>query len=352
MSLSQALGSAGEFNAAEALAECLPGTPDRVLHLSALSLGCSLGGHTDAGDRYAHEAARLVTGDPDPGLTNVVARALAYAGDGPAASATATGRTATEKRQVLTAVAAGLMRHCPEEAAHIAESLTEALTRRIDAGSPFRTLPELAALLLAYPDIRQPDPRLLEAIRLASLRVADAPPPWHAPSMTVLFILERFGCLPEESIDVVAGMTNRWQRSIRPGEEPCAELAVLSALDGGTVALWRHAEAARTPDRRAAALCAAATYLAGAPIALATDSRAEDRVVRTCLALVRTSDEGSPPAQATARRIVRSLLRTESWTHTIPLFPQLAPGALGHLSLIARDVGWHPRRDQAAPSNP
>ncbi|MFE2486468.1 hypothetical protein ACFXGR_24815 [Streptomyces mirabilis] len=335
--LSQALGFAGEFSTAEALAAYLPGTRDRVLHLAAFSLGCSLGGHTGAGGRYAHEAARLTADNADPGLRNVVAQALAHAGDAPAASATAAGRTAAEKRQALTAVAAGLTRHCPEEAARIAEPLTEALIRRIDSGSPLRTLPELAALLLAYPDIRRPDPRLHEAFRLASLRLSDTPPPWHTPSMTVLTLLKRLGCLPERNSHVIAGITSRWQRSLQPGEEPCAELALLSAVDGDTTALWRHAEAARTPDGRATALYAAAAYLAGAPITLTTASRTGDRVVRTCLALARASGDGSPPAKATARRIVRSLLRTDAWTHTIPLLPQLAPGALRHLSLIARD---------------
>ncbi|MFJ3246665.1 hypothetical protein [Streptomyces sp. NPDC086782] len=339
--LSQALGVAGEFSEAEAISECLLGAPDRVRYLAALSLGCSLGGHGDAGRRYAHEAARLVSDSRDPGLANAAAQALACAGDGPAASAMAMGRTAAEKRQALTAVAAGLVRHCPEEAARIAEPLAEALIRRIDTGSPFRVLPELAALLLAYPDVRQPDPRLHEAFQLASLRVADTPPPWHAPSMTVLTLLERLGCIPEENTHVVAGMTDRWQRSLQPGQEPCAELALLSAVDSDTAALWRHAEAARTADGRAAALAAAATYLAGVPMALATDSRAGDRVVRTCLSLARASGDGRPPAEATARHIVRRLAKTDAWTYTIPMLPQLAPGALGHLSVIARDVGRH-----------
>ncbi|WP_159048708.1 hypothetical protein [Streptomyces sp. NRRL F-4489] len=337
VSLSQALGFTGDSRKAETLVADLAGARDRALHLAALSLGCSLGGRMNAGGRYAHEAARLTSGNTDPALMNVVAQALAHAGDGPAALATATGRTATQKRQALTAVAAGLTRHCPEEAARIAEPLTEDLIRRIDAGSPLRTLPELAALLLAYPDIRQPDTRLHEALQLASLRLSETPPPRHAPSMTVLTLLQRLGCLPERDSHAVASLTNSWQHSLQPGGESCAELALLSAVDGDTTALWRHAEAARTPDGRATALYAAAAYLAGAPVTLATDSRAGDRVVRTCLALALASGDGSPPAEATARRLVRDLLGTDSWTHTIPLLPQLAPGALRHLSLIARD---------------
>ncbi|MFK8846522.1 hypothetical protein [Streptomyces sp. Ac-502] len=341
--LCEALGVEGEFACAEALVERLHGTLDRVLHVSAISLGCSLGGHRGEGDRYAHEAARLVSGDPDPSVANVVAQALAHAGDGPAATAMAMGRTSTEKRQALTAVAAGLTSHCPEEAARIAEPLTEALRRRIDVGSPLRTLPELAALLLAYPDVRQPDPRLHEAIRLASLHVTDTPPPWHAATMTVLSALRHFGCLPEENNDLVAGLLSRWQRSLQPGEGPCAELALLSAMGGNATAVWRHAEAARTREERATALCAAATHLAGVPVALATDSRAGDQVLRTCLALARTSDSGTPSAQATAHRIARSLLVSDSWICTIPLLPQLAPQALGRLSVIAGYAGWRTR---------
>ncbi len=333
--LSQALGTAGEFSAAEALAERLPCMPDRVRHLAALSLGCSLGEQGDVGGHYAREAARQMPDCADPGLANVVAQALACAGDGPAALATAMGRTAAERRQVLTAVAAGLARHCPEEAARIAEPLAEALMRRIDTGSPFRVIPELAALLLAYPDIRHPGPGLHKALRLASFRMADASQPWHAPSMAVLTLLERLDCLPEENTHVVASLTDRWQRSLQPGEVPCAEIALLFAAEGDTDALWRHVEAARTPDGRAAVLCAAAAHLAGAPIALATDSWADDRVARTCLALARTSGDGSPPAEATARRLVRRLLGTDAWARTIPLLPQLAPGALAHLKAIA-----------------
>lgn len=333
--LSQALGVEGEFSAVEALVERLPSTLDRVRHLAALSIGCSLGGRTEEGGRYAHKARHLVSASTDPGLANVVAQALACAGDGPAALASATGHTAAEKRQVLTAVAVGLAPHCPEEAARIAEPLTEALIRRIDTGSPFRVIPELAALLLASPDVRQPRPGLYEALRLASLRMAEAPQPWHAPSMTVLTLLERLNCLPEENTHVVASMTDRWQVSLQPGEEPCAELALLFAVDGDIDALWRHAEAARTPDGRAAALYAAAAHLAGAPTPLATESRADDRVVRTCLALARISGDGSPPAEVAARSIVRRLLGTDAWARTIPLLPQLAPGALAHLRVIA-----------------
>ncbi|MER5780678.1 hypothetical protein ABT104_02965 [Streptomyces mobaraensis] len=337
--LMQALGVAGDAGAAEAFAERLPSAPNRVRHLAALSLGCSLGGREEAGGRYAHEAARLMPDGAEPTLANVVAQALAHAGEGPAALATATGRTATEKRQVLTAVAAGLARQCPEESARIADPLIEALTLRIDTGSPFQVIPELAALLLAYPDVRRPSPRLYEALRLATPRVSDTPRARHAGSMTVLALLERLGCLPEESVLTVTSLIDRWRRSLRPGEEPCTELALLAAVDGDVDALWRHAAAAPTPEGHAEALRVAATHLSGAPTALPTDSRAGDRVIRTCLALARTSGGSGPPSRAAARHIVRQLLETDAWAHTVPLLPLLAPDALGHLSLIAGHDG-------------
>ncbi|MEU1661816.1 hypothetical protein ABZ527_37940 [Streptomyces griseofuscus] len=337
VNLSQALGLAGVVNAAEALAEHLPGAPDRALHLAALSIGCTLGGHTDAGSRHAHHAARLAADHTDPRLTNVIAQALAYAGDAPAALTTAAGRTAAEKRQALTAVAAALTLPCPEQAARIAEPLTEALIQRMDTGSPLRTLPELAALLLAYPDPRHPAPRLHEALRLASLRLSDTPPPAHGPSMAILTLLQRLDCLPEDDSHVIEGHTSRWQHSLQPGNEPTAELALFHAMDGDTTALWRHVEAVQTPNRRATALHAAAAYLAGTPVTLATDSHASDKAIRTCLALARTSSTDSPTDEQTARHLVRNLLRTDTWAHTIPLLPQLAPGALQHLSSIATD---------------
>ncbi|MFF1630330.1 hypothetical protein [Streptomyces sp. NPDC058272] len=338
VALSQALGRAGQFDTAKTFANGLPATPDRVRHLAALSLGAALGGHEEAADRYAVEAARLLSTGSAPALRYLVAQALAYAGDGPAAAAMVAGGSGTAvKRQVLTAIAAGLARHCPEAAARIAEPLVEGLAQRIDEGNLFRVLPDLAALLLAYPDVRQPDPRLHEALRRASLPGAGASPSWHAPSMTVLTLLEHLGHLPEENRHLVASMTNRWHRSLQPEQAACTELALLSAVTGDTVALWRHAEAAQTPDQRAAALSATATYLAGASVALSTDCRADDRVVRICLALAGASGDGSPPAEATARHIVRRLLKTGDWTHTIVLLPQLAPEALRHLSVIARE---------------
>ncbi|MFF0711400.1 hypothetical protein ACWEVM_07105 [Streptomyces bauhiniae] len=331
--LAQALGMAGEFSQAEALAR---GMPDRARHVAALSLGCSLGGHTDPGAHYAREAARLVSGDTDPSSANAVAQALAHAGEGSAARALVTGRVA-EKRQALTAVAAGLVRHDPEEAARVAQPLVKALVLRSDGDTTLRTVPALAALLLACPEVRHPCASLREAFRLALVPAGQAAQSWHAPSLTVLALLAWAGCVPGEECDTVTGMVDRWRGSLRHRQQSYAELALLSAVYGDEAELRHYAEAAPTPYERAVALGAAATHLAGTPVALATDSHADDKVLRTCLALARASADGRPPDAAMARSIVRRLLRLDAWAHAILLLPKLAPAALTPVSEIAQE---------------
>ncbi|MQY05402.1 hypothetical protein [Actinomadura macrotermitis] len=330
--LAQALGTAGEFGIAEALVENLSVAPNRTRHLTALSLGCSFGGHMTEGRRYAHEADRLATGSTDPALLGEVARALAWAGERP----TMTGHPGNNL-QALIAIAAGLVRHHPKEAADIANPLVRKLAERIAPGSPLRIFPELAALLLAYPDIRRPDPRLTEALQDASLHLVRATTSWHAPSMTIAALLRRLGLLSGEENHVVTAMIDRWRHSLHPGQEPRGELAVLFAVDGDTVALDRHVEAAPTLDAQATVLGAAAMYFAGFPVTLSVDSRAENRVVRICLALAHASGGGAPPSETTAQTLVRRLLGTDRWFHIIPLLPRLAPEALTHLGALARD---------------
>ncbi|MGC5401576.1 hypothetical protein ACPXCP_38295 [Streptomyces sp. DT20] len=339
--LCQAMGTAGLPDEAEALALSRPDLQDRARHLAALSLGCSLAEHDDLGTSYARAAARLMSDGAAPGPANAVAQALAHTGDEPAASAMARGDTAPQRRQALTAVAAGLVRHCPEGAARVAAPLVEALARRIEAGghgSPRIPLTELAALLLAYPDVRHPAPRLSDALHRAAHHVAAPSMAQPAQPMAVLTLLARLGCLPEDDTYAVASSTDRWRRSLRPGQGPAAELALLAALDGDTAAVRRHTDAQRDPEARSTALRTAAVHLAGAQTTLTTDHDAADRAIRTCLALACTSDDGGPPAEATARHLALRLLRSDAWTHTIPLLPPLAPAALGRLGAMARDI--------------
>ncbi|MET4669592.1 transcriptional regulator with XRE-family HTH domain [Streptomyces sp. PvR018] len=335
--LCQAMGAAGASDEAEALVRHLPGTHARARHLAALSLGCSLAGHDGPGTRHARSAARSLPTGAAPALANAMAQALAHAGDEAAATAMVTGDTA-QRLQALTAVAAGLVRHSKEAAARVAEPLVEVLARRMERGTPRVPLPELAALLLAFPDVRNPAPRLSDTLGLAVLRVAA--PSMAAPerSMAVLALLERLRCLPDEAVNAAESSVGRWRRARRPGPQPSAELALLAAVNHDTAAVWRHADAARTPNDRATALGTAAAYLAGTQVAPAADSGAHDRVIRTCLALARAVGDDSPPAEERARDIALGLLQSDAWTRTIPLLPSLAPGALGHLTAMARDM--------------
>ncbi|MET8827057.1 ATP-binding protein [Streptomyces sp. NPDC004610] len=337
--LCQAMGAAGASDEAEALTRNLPDTHARARHLAALSLGCSLAGYDDQGTRYARAAARLVPDGAAPDLAYAVAQALAHTGDEPAATAMAMGGPARQRRQGLTAVAAGLLRHCPEAAARVAGPLVEALARRIGArGDPLDRVPELAALLLAFPDVRAPAPKLSDVLRRAAMHIADPATAASARSRAVLALLSRLGCLPDEAAEAVEGSVYSWRRALEAESQLSAELALLAGMDGDTAAVWRHANSARTPDGRATALRTAAAYLAGAQVALATDSGSDDRVIRTCLALAHASGDGSPPGEETARHIALGLLRSEEWTRTIPLLPSLAPGALRHLGAMARDM--------------
>ncbi|MEE4491029.1 hypothetical protein [Streptomyces sp. BE230] len=338
--LCQAMGTAGLMNEGEALAHSVLDTHDRARHLAALSLGCSLAGHDGPAARHARAAADLVSDDAAPELANAVAQAVAHTGDEPLASALVRGRTSA-RRQALTAVAAGLLRHCPEGAARVAMSVAKALGRRIDAGmqgNPLNPLPELAALLLAFPDPRRPDPLLTDALLRTAVHMTAPSMPQPAPAMAVLALLERLGCLPDEAAEAAGSRIDTWRRSLRPGQGSSAELALLAAVEGDISAVWRHADAASIPEARQAALCAAAAHLAGALLPLAVDARTEGRAVRTCLALARASDGINRSGGDTARRIALGLLRADVWTHTIPLLPQLAPEALGHLGTIAMDA--------------
>ncbi|MFB8140640.1 hypothetical protein [Streptomyces parvus] len=343
--LCQALGAACETDEAEAFARHLPDTRDRARHLAALSLGCSLAGDDASAARYAQEAARLVPAAATPELSNAVAQVLAHSGDEAAASSMVTGGSAAQKRQSLTAVAAGLVRPCPEGASRVAERVLEALVRGMEGGrqgSPLNLLPELAALLLAFPDVRRPDPRLSEALHRAALRVADPALPRPTQSTAILTLLAKSGLLPDEDTYVIANATDRWRSSSPPGQESSAELILLAAVEGDTVAVRRHADLAgsKASNARLTGLRAAATHLAGVQVALPTDSRADDRVLRTCLALARASGRVIPD-ETTARHIARELLRSEAWTFTIPLLPPLAPRALGRLCGIAQDMTRH-----------
>ncbi|MEV7089389.1 hypothetical protein AB0O07_26445 [Streptomyces sp. NPDC093085] len=159
--LVHALGVIGEFVHGVQLAELSPDAESRGRHLAALSLGCSQGGYGAEALRYGREAALLVADGSDPEARWVVAQALAYAGEAVGAEELARRRNPSDTmrdaefetgmRRSLAAVAAGVARHAPEAAGRIVSGVLDELDGRIGGVIPVSTLPELVALLLAFP---------------------------------------------------------------------------------------------------------------------------------------------------------------------------------------------------------
>ncbi|MFI9627637.1 hypothetical protein [Streptomyces sp. NPDC052042] len=344
--LCQALGTMGRFDDATALVAQSAEPADQTRHLAALSLGCSLGGHSGAGAEYATAARELLPDDAGPVLAARVNQALAYAGAESMALAPITGGTSAQRRQADAAVAVGLARHRPEEAVCLTEGLAAKLARRIAVPNRtglFRVLPELATLLLAAPDVLPSGSRLRNALHQAVREVIGSPAPQHAATMTVLTLLGRLGCLSDETAEAAEAAVGRWCCSLRPGPGSGPEIALLAAVDGDTDLAWRHAESLPTPAEQSLALGAVAAYLAGAETPLATDPQADDRMVRLCLALARAATRDGPSRRGSARHTVHRLLRTGGWTRAFPALPGTAPEALPHLAGIA----LHARRQRA-----
>ncbi|MFJ7421507.1 hypothetical protein ACIQXD_23250 [Streptomyces uncialis] len=345
--LARALGVIGEFGQAELLASAVPGRGDRARHLAALSMGCSQGGHGPEARRYAREAARLSAGAADPALRGQAAQALAHAGEAADAEELAgrkepedtmsTGARRAQIRRSLTVVAAGLARRAPETAARLVGPQVVRLTPEPGFGSPLDPLPQLAELLLAFPDVRQPGSALREAIDGATDLLKKHPQQWNPQALTVLALLEGLKWYPEPPLD--AGSAVAWCRTLAPYHVPYAELAVLAAVKGDTAEARRPADAAPTADGRAAALAALATRLAGVPVTLDADGASQDSTVRLCLALAHAAGDGSPPDEPAARSLVRELLAGEGWVRAIPLLPRLAPEALVPLAELVRAHG-------------
>ncbi|MFJ1647520.1 hypothetical protein [Streptomyces sp. NPDC088258] len=333
--LCQALGTVGRFGDATALVAELTEPAEQAGHFAALSLGCSLGGHDNAGAEYANAAKELLPDEAGPFLAARVTQALAYAGAESVTTALDTGGTSAQRRQAEAAAAVGLARHRPEEALWLTEGLAAKLARRIAAPNrtgPFRVLPELATLLLAAPGVRQSGPRLRDALHRAVREVTGSSAPQHAPSMTILALLGRLGYLSDETAEAAV---DRWRCSLRPGPDSKAEVALLAAVEGDTGLAWRHAESLRTPAERSLALGAVAAHLAGVETAPTTDTLADDRMVRICLALARAVTRDGPSRRGPARHTVHRLLRTGAWTYAFPALPGTAPEALPHLAAIA-----------------
>ncbi|MFD5435011.1 hypothetical protein ACFWJ4_23030 [Kitasatospora sp. NPDC127067] len=348
--LVRALGTAGEFGQAEQLISFSTEPGDRTRHLAALSMGCSLGGRSTEAVAYAHEAARLTHRTPHFAVRGVVAQALAHAGDAEAAllvarmeesadakaSSSVRGRRA---RRALVLVAAGVARHDPERAAELIGPAIQLVRRRIGAGRPVGQLPALAELLLAVPDPTRPDPELSEAIRLASKFVNGPRQTWDREETVLLALLRRLDYAPAPGR--AAGELDEWLRSLRPERAPHAELALLSALDGGAADALRIANAAPTPTARAVALAAAAHVLAEAPAVLPVEEP-RDSTAQLCLTLAHAGGGRhgrTDTDRAAAQGLLQELLADGCWTQAIPLLPRLVPESLRPLSeLVAAQI--------------
>jgi hypothetical protein len=346
--LIHALGMTGEFGWAERLLPSADEAESRSRQLAALSLGCAQGCHDGPAGRYAREAARHAADVPDPVLLGEVAQALAHAGLAGEAvelaartdsDARAARRNRPQRLQSLTAVAAGLAQRSPEAAGHVEEAVA-LFRRRIGGGSPYVPLPQLASLLLAFPDVRRPEgylrDTLTEAVGALNTKEIGL---WRPSTAAVAGLLEQLGCPPyQEGTAGVADAVYALRGTQAPDQVPYAELAVLKAVAGDTAAALDVAAAAVTRKEQVVARCAVATYLAGAPAALAVDHAAADGTVRLCLALAHAAGDGTAPDSSTARAVVEGLLADGAWESVVPLLPRLAPAALVPL---ARSVLVH-----------
>ncbi len=338
--LVQGLGFVGEFALANRLITASQQPARECRHLAAISIGCGQGGHEVEARHYARAAAQLAGGLHDPVLRGLTAQALAHAGEADSAEEMAT-RTDPEDnmpaaarraqiRQSRTAVAAGLAQQHPQTAARLIDPVIAAVEMRLGHGSPFSPLPQLAGLLLAFPDIRQPGPRIRELLCRAGSFVHEPRQQWHPPSVVLLALLERLHCVPDTA--GVANAVHGWVPTLPPDQIPYAELAVLKAVEGDLEEAARITEAATTSEMRSSTLAAVATHLAGTDITMATDPSSEDASLRLHLTLAHAVRDRDTYDKEAVRSLVLKLLPTDNWSLAIPLLPRLAPEALAPLA--------------------
>ncbi|MFG2112045.1 hypothetical protein ACGFRB_05300 [Streptomyces sp. NPDC048718] len=331
--LVHALGVIGESDQAYALLDTDSDPAHRARHLSALSLGCSQGGFTEAASRAAQEAVRLVADRRDRGTQAVVAQALAYAGEAPDAARLA-------PAEARPAVAAGLVSPHPKVAAEVAAPVIGLLGKRLREGSLTDPLTRVAELLLAGPDVRRPAPLLYEALREVATEVCLARQSVPHRTVVLLALLERLGIETGAPSLLDTGTDILRLRTAATPHFPTTELAVLCAVEGDLAMARQLAEAAPSPDGRAAALASVASYLAGVPTTSDPERRSADAIPRLCLALAHAAGDGTAPDMAAARAIVLELLADqEGWVRAIPLLPLLAPEALVPMAEAVRILG-------------
>lgn len=344
--LAGALASTGRAEEAVRLAVRSSDPADRSGTLAVVSMGCAAGGHLAEALRYAQEAAEAATEVTDPAVGGLVAQAFAHTGATEPAESWA-GREdlrGMRREQVLrsrAAVAVGLAPYDPEAAARIVGQQLVGVDRMARMGGGDRHLVRVSGLLLALPDPRRPGPALSTAVRSLCARVEEDIRGRDPHAVLVHGLLEAARWAHGTDLDVpeLGGKLAHWERYMEAtplpnGVFPFAELAVLHAFRGDVRAAREAAGRAETPGRRAAALAAVATYLAGVPVTVpaAEGWAAQDTSVLRFLSLAYALGADASRDGREARRLVREVLAGEHWRYALPLLPRLAPEALPPLA--------------------
>lgn len=344
--LAGALASTGHAEEAVRLAVRSSDPADRAGTLAVVSMGCAAGGHLAEAPRYAQEAAEAATEVTDPAVRGLVAQAFAHTGaTEPAESWTGQEDLRGMRREQVmrsrAAVAVGLAPYDPEAAARIVGEQLVGVDRMARTGGGDRHLARLSGLLLALPDPRRPGPALSTAVRSLCARVEEDIRGRDPHAVLVHGLLEAARSAHGTDLEVpeLGGKLAHWERYMEAtplpgGVFPFAELAVLHAFRGDVRAAREAAGRAETPGRRAAALAAVATYLAGVPVTVpAADGwAAQDTSVLRFLSLAYALGADASRDGREARRLVREVLAGEHWRYALPLLPRLAPEALPPLA--------------------
>ncbi|AXI71631.1 ATP-binding protein [Streptomyces cavourensis] len=352
--LAQALAAAGYGEEAVRLVGHSQDAGGRAGGLAVVALGCAVGGRRGEALRYAEEGAQAAVDLADPAVRGLVGQALAHAGAAEAAEgwASGDGRTGKEREQVertQAAVAVGLGPYDLEAGARIVGRQLVGVDRARLVPGGERHLPRVMGLLLALPDPRRPGSDVRAALRGLGAQPSESIQGWDMRTVLFHALLDVSGCCPE--VVPLGGRLDHWERYVGStplpeGVLPVAEWAVLHAVRGDVPGARRAAARASTPEGRAAALAAVATYLAGVSVIVpAADGWApQDTSVLRFLALADAlstegpeGSEGLEGFYATrdepeARRLVREVLAGEHWRYALPLLPRLAPEVLPRLA--------------------
>ncbi|SFT13134.1 hypothetical protein SAMN05444716_10895 [Streptomyces harbinensis] len=343
--LAGALAAGGHVEKAQLLIQ-RAGEPKQLAPAAAaLSLACSVGGHTTAaGDRARAAATGPV--DDDPAVRGLIAQAFAHAGEPEAAQEWAgrEGAARSARPQVertAAAVAVGLAAHAPDVAARIVEDRLARAGRAamlpVESISRQRLLPEVAGLLLALTDPRRPDDSVCTLLRALGARPRNDIKKWPPDTILVQALLDAAGCVP--GIGLPPGRMRDWERYMATAKRAegtfvFAEWAVLQAFRGDLGAARSTAGLGRTARERTAALAAVAAYLGRVPVvAPAADGWAvQDASVLRFISLADALGADATRDAEQARLLTREVLASEHWWYALPLLPTLAPQVLPRLA--------------------